>query len=94
MTYTVKFIQSPHSPTKFMDTSTHATLSVTTHTLKVSHTHTPHTYTHTQSHKADSHDASFSVETLLDAMLILYEECTTCSFKREKTVAEFVESSE
>lgn len=36
--------------------------------------------------------SSFSVETLVDALLVLYDECCSSNFKREKTVVEFVES--
>ena len=35
---------------------------------------------------------SFSVETLLDALTVLYDECCSSSFKREKTVADFIET--
>ena len=35
------------------------------------------------------HDSSYSVETLLDATVVLYDECCTSSFKK-KTVSEFV----
>ena len=37
-------------------------------------------------------DEVYSVETLLDSLLVLYNECCLSSFKREKTVAEFVEA--
>ena len=36
------------------------------------------------------HESSYSVETLLDATIVLYDECCTSSFKKEKTVSEFV----
>ena len=39
-------------------------------------------------------DEVFSVETLLDSLLVLYNECTSSSFKREKNVTEFIESGE
>ena len=35
----------------------------------------------------------FSVETLLDILIVLYDECSTSSLKREKNVAGFVESA-
>ena len=31
------------------------------------------------------------METLLDVLIVLYDECCTSQFKKEKTVAEFVE---
>lgn len=34
-----------------------------------------------------------SVESLLDAIVILYDECSTSSLRREKTVSDFVETS-
>lgn len=34
-----------------------------------------------------------SVESLLDAIIILYNECSTSSLRREKTVSDFVETS-
>ena len=33
----------------------------------------------------------FSTETLLDVLLVLYEECCNSSLRREKTVSDFVE---
>lgn len=33
----------------------------------------------------------FSIETLLDVLLVLYDECTNSSLRREKTVSEFIE---
>ena len=36
------------------------------------------------------HESSYRVETLLDATILLYDECCTSSFKKEKTVSEFV----
>jgi serine/threonine-protein kinase MRCK len=33
----------------------------------------------------------FSVETLLDILLILYDECCNSSLRREKTVSDFIE---
>ncbi|CAH0380687.1 unnamed protein product [Bemisia tabaci] len=33
----------------------------------------------------------FSIETLLDILLVLYDECTNSSLRREKTVSEFIE---
>lgn len=47
---------------------------------------------HFQSHKLDDRTDSFSVETLLDALCVLYDECCSSSFKREKTVADFIET--
>ena len=57
------------------------------------HAHT-YIYTHTQlqRHKVNHHDTTFSVETLLDALIVLYDECCTSSFKKEKTVQEFASS--
>ena len=43
-----------------------------------------------QTHNVMDHDSSYSVETLLDATVVLYDECCTSSFKKEKTVSEFV----
>ncbi|PNF42325.1 hypothetical protein B7P43_G05285, partial [Cryptotermes secundus] len=37
------------------------------------------------------HGQSFSVETLLDVLLVLYEECCNSSLRREKTVSDFIE---
>ena len=34
---------------------------------------------------------SFSVETLLDVLLVLYDECCNSSLRREKTVSDFIE---
>lgn len=34
-----------------------------------------------------------SIETLLDAIIILYDECSTSSLRREKSVSDFVEMS-
>ena len=45
-----------------------------------------------QVHSSEDHETSFCVETLLDALVVLYEECCNSSFKKEKTVSEFVES--
>jgi serine/threonine-protein kinase MRCK len=33
-----------------------------------------------------------SVESLLDVLLVLYDECCNSSLRREKTVSEFIES--
>lgn len=33
----------------------------------------------------------FSIETLLDILLVLYDECCNSSLRREKTVSEFIE---
>lgn len=35
----------------------------------------------------------FSIETLLDAIIILYDECSTSSLRREKSVSDFVDMS-
>ncbi|MPC62867.1 Serine/threonine-protein kinase MRCK alpha [Portunus trituberculatus] len=37
---------------------------------------------------------SFSVETLLDVLLVLFDECTNSSLRREKTVSDFIEFGE
>ena len=42
----------------------------------------------------DNHPTTFSVETLLDALMVLYDECCTSSFKKEKTVQDFSNSGE
>ncbi|CAI8023583.1 Serine/threonine-protein kinase MRCK alpha [Geodia barretti] len=36
---------------------------------------------------------SFSVEALQDALIVLYEECRTSSYKKESTVEEFVKTA-
>ena len=41
--------------------------------------------------KADT-DAFYSVETLLDSLMVLYQECCSSSMRRERTISEFVES--
>jgi serine/threonine-protein kinase MRCK len=41
-----------------------------------------------------SQDESFSIETLLDSLVVLYDECRSSSFKREKTVTEFIDNGE
>jgi len=33
----------------------------------------------------------FSIETLLDILLVLFDECTNSSLRREKTVSDFIE---
>lgn len=35
-----------------------------------------------------------SVETLIDCLIVLYDECQNSSLRREKTVSEFIELSE
>ena len=40
----------------------------------------------------DHHSTTLSVETLLDALMVLYDECCTSSFKKEKTVQDFASS--
>ena len=47
---------------------------------------------HFQNRTLDNRTDSFSVETLLDALCVLYDECCSSSFKREKTVADFIET--
>jgi serine/threonine-protein kinase MRCK len=37
---------------------------------------------------------SFCVETLIDSLMVLYDECCTSNQKRERTVVEFVERGE
>lgn len=37
-------------------------------------------------------DTFYSVETLLDSLVVLYQECCSSSMRRERTIAEFVES--
>jgi len=34
---------------------------------------------------------SFSIETLLDILLVLYDECCNSSLRREKTISEFIQ---
>lgn len=34
---------------------------------------------------------SFSIETLIDVLLVLYDECCNSSLRREKTVSDFIE---
>lgn len=34
---------------------------------------------------------SFSIETLLDVLIVLYDECCNSSLRREKTVSDFIE---
>lgn len=34
---------------------------------------------------------SFSIETLVDVLLVLYDECCNSSLRREKTVSDFIE---
>jgi len=34
---------------------------------------------------------SFSIETLLDILVVLFDECSNSSLRREKTVSEFIE---
>ena len=38
-----------------------------------------------------SNGQSYSTETLLDVLLVLYDECTNSSLRREKTVSDFIE---
>lgn len=46
-----------------------------------------------KSHVRGEHDQTLSVETLLDALLVLYDECCNSAFKKEKTILAFVESA-
>lgn len=39
---------------------------------------------------ARSHGQSFSIETLLDILVVLYDECCSSTLRREKSVSEFV----
>lgn len=48
----------------------------------------------TVSSSASSSSISISVETLLDALLVLYDECFHSALRREKTVSDFLELSE
>lgn len=34
---------------------------------------------------------SFSIETLIDVLIVLYDECCNSSLRREKTVSDFIE---
>lgn len=34
---------------------------------------------------------SFSIETLIDILIVLYDECCNSSLRREKTVSDFIE---
>lgn len=43
---------------------------------------------------SSSTSISISVETLLDALLVLYDECFHSALRREKTVSDFLELSE
>ena len=36
----------------------------------------------------------FSIETLLDILVVLYDECCNSSLRREKTVSDFIEFGE
>ena len=38
-----------------------------------------------------SNGQSYSTETLIDVLLVLYDECTNSSLRREKTVSDFIE---
>ncbi|XP_069937557.1 serine/threonine-protein kinase MRCK beta-like [Cherax quadricarinatus] len=40
---------------------------------------------------AETSGQSYSVETLLDVLVVLYDECTNSSLRREKTVSDFIE---
>ena len=42
----------------------------------------------------DDDCSSISVETLLDVLLVLYDECCNSALRREKTVSDFIEMSE
>lgn len=39
-------------------------------------------------------DAALSTETLLDVFLVLYDECSSSSLRRDKNIAEFIETGE
>jgi len=39
---------------------------------------------------AQSHGQAFSIETLLDILIVLYDECCSSTLRREKSVSEFV----
>lgn len=39
-------------------------------------------------------DAALSTETLLDVFLVLYDECASSSLRRDKNIAEFIETGE
>ena len=39
-------------------------------------------------------DTALSTETLLDIFLVLYDECSSASLRRDKNIAEFVETGE
>ncbi|KAK7076088.1 Serine/threonine-protein kinase MRCK alpha [Halocaridina rubra] len=39
----------------------------------------------------ESAGQSYSMETLLDVLIVLYDECTNSSLRREKTVSDFIE---
>lgn len=45
------------------------------------------------SSSSSSSTSTISVETLLDALLVLYDECFTSALRREKTVSDFLELS-
>lgn len=43
-------------------------------------------------HQLDSHSGKIvSIETLLDVLVILYDECSNSSLRREKTVSDFLD---
>lgn len=48
----------------------------------------------TVSSSSSTSSISISVETLLDALLVLYDECFHSALRREKTVSDFLELSE
>lgn len=39
-------------------------------------------------------EQSFSIETLLDILVVLYDECCNSSLRKEKTVSDFIEYGE
>jgi serine/threonine-protein kinase MRCK len=47
----------------------------------------------TSSSSSSTSTITISVETLLDALLVLYDECFTSALRREKTVSDFLELS-
>ena len=42
---------------------------------------------------SDEDGVSISVETLIDVLLVLYDECCNSALRREKTVSDFIEMS-
>ena len=44
-------------------------------------------------YSASTTASSFSTETLLDALIVLYDECQTSSLRRDKTISTFIDYS-